>query len=66
MQAFSLFSEPVNGRSGTRAFTLYQLNSMVRNTLEENLCGPFWLEAEISEAREVRGHCYFELIQKEI
>lgn len=65
MQAFSLFSEPVNGRSGTRAFTLYQLNSMVRNTLEENLCGPFWLEAEISEAREVRGHCYFELIQKD-
>lgn len=65
MQAFSLFSEPVNGRSGTRAFTLYQLNSMVRYTLEENLCGPFWLEAEISEAREVRGHCYFELIQKD-
>ena len=25
----------------------------------------YWVEAELSEAREVRGHCYMELIQKE-
>ena len=25
----------------------------------------YWVEAELSEAREVRGHCYMELIQKD-
>lgn len=70
MDSFSLFSQSSpefsdtpHGRAG--GLTLYQLNNLVRNTLEDNLQGPFWLEAEISEAREVRGHCYMELVQKD-
>lgn len=57
------FSDTPHGRAG--GLTLYQLNNLVRNTLEDNLQGPFWLEAEISEACEVRGHCYMELVQKD-
>lgn len=70
MDSFSLFSQSSPEFSGTHhrgtgGLTLYQLNNLVRNTLEDNLQGPFWLEAEISEAREVRGHCYMELVQKD-
>lgn len=63
MNLFGELSEDFNYSS--QAMTLYQLNNLVRNTLEDNLQGPFWLEAEISEAREVRGHCYMELVQKD-
>lgn len=66
MQSFSLFSqEPAETGDISQPMTLYQLNNLVRQTLEDNLQGPFWLEAEISEAREVRGHCYMELVQKD-
>lgn len=48
------------------ALTLYELNSMVKDAIELTLDRPYWVEAELSEAREVRGHCYMELIQKDI
>lgn len=48
-----------------RPLTLYELNGLLRETIETTLTGTYWVEAELSEAREVRGHCYMELIQKE-
>ena len=48
------------------ALTLYELNQLVRETLELEMPDEYWVEAELSEAREVRGHCYMELIQKDV
>ncbi len=45
--------------------TLFELNSLVRETLEIEMPDEYWVEAEISELREVNGHCYMNLIQKE-
>lgn len=43
--------------------TLYELNRLVRDALETDLPDSYWVEAELSEVREVRGHCYMELVQ---
>ena len=48
-----------------QTFTLYELNALVREAIETELSHEYWVEAELSEARESRGHCYMELIQKE-
>lgn len=45
--------------------TLYDLNSLVRETIELAMPGDFWVEAELSEVRERGGHCYMELVQKD-
>ena len=47
------------------SLTLYELNALVRETLALEMPDEYWVEAELSEAREVRGHCYLELIQKD-
>lgn len=49
-----------------QALTLFELNSMVHDVIETTLDRPYWVEAELSEAREVRGHCYMELIQNDL
>ena len=46
------------------ALTLYELNGMVRETLELTLNDEYWVQAEIAELR-VNRHCYMELVQKE-
>ena len=46
-------------------YSLYELNSLVRMTLESELNREYWVEAELSECRENRGHCFMELIQKD-
>ena len=38
---------------------------MVREAIEDALPMEYWVEAELSECRESRGHCYMELIQKD-
>jgi exodeoxyribonuclease VII large subunit len=48
-----------------RAMTLLELNGMVRATLECGMPDEYWVEAELAEARETRGHCYMELVQKD-
>lgn len=48
------------------ALTLFELNSLVSNVIDTAFDHAFWVEAELSEARDVRGHCYMELIQKDI
>ncbi|MBM6992018.1 MAG: exodeoxyribonuclease VII large subunit [Prevotella sp.] len=49
-----------------KTLTLFELNSLVRDVVESSFSQGFWVEAELSEAREVRGHCYLELIQKDL
>ena len=46
------------------ALTLYELNGLVRQTLELTLDAEYWVQAEIAELR-VNRHCYMELVQKE-
>ena len=48
-----------------RHITLYELNSLVREVIECEMPSEYWVEAELSECRESRGHCYMELIQKD-
>lgn len=47
------------------ALSLYELNSLVREVVEISLDRSFWVEAEVSDLNESRGHCYMDLIQKE-
>lgn len=48
-----------------KALTLFELNSLVRETIELSMPDEYWVQAEVSEVREVRGHCYIELIEKD-
>ena len=48
-----------------KRLTLYELNNLVREVLECEMPDEYWVEAELSECREARGHCYMELIQKD-
>ena len=47
-----------------KTYTLYELNQLVGETLQAGLQGEYWVTAELSELREVRGHCYMELAQR--
>ena len=49
----------------TMRYSLLELNSLVREAIENALPMEYWVEAELSECRESRGHCYMELIQKD-
>ncbi|MGP1592422.1 MAG: exodeoxyribonuclease VII large subunit [Prevotella multiformis] len=49
----------------TKALTLYDLNSLVADVIDTALTRAYWVEAELSEVRENRGHCYMELIEKD-
>ena len=51
--------------SSKNRLTLYELNSLVREVIECEMPNEYWVEAELSECRESRGHCYMELIQKD-
>lgn len=49
-----------------KRFSLYELNSIVRDIVSMSLPDSYWVEAELSEAREgYGGHCYLELIEKD-
>ena len=46
--------------------SLYELNSLVCDVISMSLPDSYWVEAELSEAREgYGGHCYMELIEKD-
>ena len=49
-----------------KTVTLFELNDLVREVISSTLSEEYWVEAELSEVHEVRGHCYMELIQKEL
>ena len=46
-------------------FSLLELNSLIREVIEMQLPNEYWVEAELSECRESRGHCYMELIERD-
>ena len=48
-----------------KALSLLELNSLVRQVIEHTLSQEYWVEAELSECRESRGHCYMELVEKD-
>ena len=48
------------------ALTLYEVNGLVKGTLENVLNEEYWLQAELSEVREAyNGHCYLEFVEKD-
>ncbi len=49
----------------TKRYSLLELNRLVRESIEFEMPDAYWVEAELSECRESRGHCYMELIQKD-
>lgn len=49
----------------SKPLTLFELNHLVSEVIAIDLQQQYWVEAEVSEIREVRGHCYLELVQKE-
>lgn len=53
-----------NTHESPRHYSLMELNRMVRSTLENYMMDQYWLEAEIGQIGENRGHCYLEFIQK--
>lgn len=46
--------------------SLFELNSLVQESIGTALPDMYWVEAELMEIRESRGHCYMELIQKDL
>lgn len=48
-----------------KTLSLYELNSLVRMTIEQTLSREYWVETELSECRTNRGHCFMELIEKD-
>lgn len=49
----------------TKTLSLYELNSIVASVIDIDMQGDYWVVAEISELRDVRGHCYMELVEKD-
>lgn len=47
-----------------RTFTLLELNHMVRETIEQQMDGKYWVEAELSDLHD-RNHCYMELVEND-
>ena len=52
-------------RMSEKRYTLQLLNALVREAIEIELPDEYWVEAELSECRENRGHCYMELVEKD-
>ncbi len=46
-------------------FSLQQINELVQDVIYNGFRQPLWMQAEISEVRENRGHCYLEFVQKD-
>lgn len=49
------------------ALSLYDLNALVRCSLEQCLPDAYWVQAELSDVRtNTTGHCYLEFVQKDV
>ncbi len=55
-----------NGKMGIKEqLTLFQLQEQIRESVEKNMEGKYWVRAEISEIKNhPAGHCYLELVDK--
>ena len=47
-----------------QTLSLLELNQLLAEVIDTGMPREYWVEAEISELREVRGHCYIDLIEK--
>lgn len=48
------------------SITLFQLNQLVKEKINQSFPTTYWIKAEISEFREnATGHCYLELVEKD-
>jgi len=48
------------------AISLYELNALVKRSLEQCLPDVYWVQAELSDVRtNGAGHCYLEFVQKD-
>ena len=47
-----------------QTLSLLELNQLLADVIDAGMPREYWVEAEISELREVRGHCYIDLIEK--
>lgn len=47
------------------AISLFELNSLVKEAIENQMPDEYWVEAELSEVHENSGHCYMEIIEKD-
>ena len=48
-----------------KPLSLLELNSLVAAVVDISLPAEYWVEAELSEAREVRGHCVVGVVEKD-
>ena len=48
----------------TEAYSLYQVNEYLKRTIALNFPNQIWVQAEIAQIRESRGHWYIELVEK--
>lgn len=48
------------------SISLYELTTLVQQAIESTLPDMYWVEAELMEIRESKGHCYMELVQKDM
>lgn len=44
--------------------SLYELNQLLAEVIDIGMPREYWVEAEISELRVVRGHCHIDLVEK--
>lgn len=50
----------------SNSFSLFELNSFIRRSLEQCLPDEYWVQAELSDVRSnATGHCYLEFVQKD-
>lgn len=54
--------DEINARG---ALSLYELNTLVAETIATTLDRDFWVVAELSDVHERGGHCYMDLIEKD-
>src|SRR5574344_1797711 len=48
-----------------KSITLFELNGLVKSTLQYEMSTAYWVQAEISSLSVAyNGHCYLELVQK--
>jgi exodeoxyribonuclease VII large subunit len=49
-----------------KAYTLYELNSIIKAEIADSFPGTYWVTAEIADSKcNQRGHCYLDLVEKE-
>ena len=44
------------------SYSLYELNEYIRRVIALNFAEPIWVNAEISQIKEVRGNVYMDLV----